>query len=44
MTRKRLSGERIFKLTALLERGRELLRHNVAPKQVFGLLAAETLR
>lgn len=39
-----LAHKQIFKLTALLEQARDYLRRNVAPKQVFGLLAAETLR
>ncbi len=39
-----LSHEQIFKLTGLLEQARDYLRRNVSPKQVFGLLAAETLR
>ena len=36
-----LCREEIFRWTALLEQGRDYLRHNVAPKQVFGVLAAE---
>lgn len=39
-----LRAEQIFTQTALLEQGREYLRHNVSPKQVFGVLAAEALR
>lgn len=39
-----LTTEQIFYLTGLLEQGREYLRHNVSPKQVFGVLSAETLR
>ena len=39
-----LRPEELFRLTALLERGRTYLRHNVSPKQVFGVLAAETLK
>lgn len=37
-----LGRERLFRLSALMERGRDYLGHNVAPKQVFGVLAAET--
>jgi hypothetical protein len=39
-----LGREQIMKLTALFRRGAELLGRNVSPKQVFGLLAAETLQ
>ncbi len=39
-----LGREDVFRLTSLLEQGRDYLRHNVSPKQVFGLLAAESLR
>lgn len=39
-----LSREQIFHLSALMERAQDHLRHNVSPKQIFGLLAAETLR
>ncbi len=39
-----LSHKKIFELTALLDQARDYLRRNVSPKQVFGLLAAETLR
>ena len=39
-----LSRELIFKLSALMDRAQDYLRHNVSPKQIFGLLAAETLR
>lgn len=36
-----LSAQTLFTQSALLEQGREYLRHNVSPKQVFGVLAAE---
>lgn len=39
-----LSRDRLFALNALMDRAEDYLRHNVAPKQVFGMLAAETLR
>ena len=39
-----IGREEIFRLTALLEQGRDYLRHNVSPKQVFGVLAAEASR
>ncbi len=39
-----LSQEHIFKLSALMDRAQNYLRHNVSPKQIFGWLAAETLR
>lgn len=39
-----LAQEHIFQLSALLDRAQDYLRHNVSPKQIFGLLAAETLR
>ncbi len=38
-----LGTERIFKLTALLAEAGGYLRRNVSPKQVFGLLAAESI-
>lgn len=38
-----LGRENIFRITALLAEAREYLRRNVSPKQVFGLLAAETI-
>jgi hypothetical protein len=37
-----LSREKIFRLVSLVRQGTELLERNVSPKQVFGLLAAET--
>ena len=39
-----LTQHHILTLTALMERAQNYLRHNVSPKQVFGVLAAETLR
>jgi len=39
-----LDRETIFRLTALMEQGREYLRHNVSSRQIFGVLAVETLR
>lgn len=39
-----LSPADILRLTALLERAREHLARNVSPKQIFGLLAAETIQ
>ncbi|MCC8357291.1 MAG: DNA polymerase III subunit [Oscillospiraceae bacterium] len=39
-----MSQDTLFALNALMERAEDYLRHNVAPKQIFGLLAAETLR
>lgn len=39
-----LSREEIFRLTGLIQRAEDYLRRNVAPKQMFGVLAAETLR
>lgn len=39
-----LNAQEIFRQSSLLEQGREYLRHNVSPKQVFGVLAAEALR
>lgn len=39
-----LGAKEIFRQSSLLEQGREYLRHNVSPKQVFGVLAAEALR
>jgi hypothetical protein len=39
-----LSREQIFHLTALVRQGADYLGRNVSPKQVFGVLATETLR
>ncbi len=39
-----LTPEQIRRQTALMERAKEYLRHNVSPKQIFGVLAAEALR
>ncbi|MCD7769885.1 MAG: hypothetical protein LUH36_07230 [Oscillospiraceae bacterium] len=39
-----LSQDSLFALNALMDRAEDYLRHNVAPKQIFGVLAAETLR
>lgn len=39
-----LTREKIFHLSALMDRAQDYLRHNVSPKQIFGVLAAETLR
>jgi len=39
-----LTRDHIFHLTALFEKEQDYLRHNVSPKQIFGVLAAETLR
>ncbi|MCD8321269.1 MAG: DNA polymerase III subunit [Oscillospiraceae bacterium] len=39
-----LSQDKLFALNALVDRAEDYLRHNVAPKQIFGMLAAETLR
>ena len=39
-----LGREGLFHLAALMDKTEDYLRHNVQPKQIFGLLAAETLR
>jgi len=39
-----LTQQHILTLTALMDRAQDYLRRNVSPKQVFGILAAETLR
>ncbi len=39
-----LGRERLFHLDGLMEEVLDCLRHNVQPKQIFGLLAVETLR
>ena len=39
-----LDRERLIKLDALMDKTADHLRHNVQPKQIFGMLAAETLR
>lgn len=39
-----LTQHHILTLTALMDRAQDYLRRNVSPKQVFGVLAAETLR
>jgi hypothetical protein len=36
--------EHIMKLTTLVRQGMEYLGRNVSPKQVFGVLAAETIK
>ena len=38
-----LAADRIFHMTATLKQAREYLRRNVSPKQVFGLLAVDTI-
>ena len=38
-----LGREHLLKMTDLLAEAREYLRRNVSPKQIFGLLAAETI-
>lgn len=38
-----LGTETVFRITDTLRQGREYLRRNVSPRQVFGLLAAETI-
>ena len=38
-----LGTETIFRMTDTLRQGREYLRRNVSPRQVFGLLAAEMI-
>lgn len=39
-----LDRERLFRLAALMDKTEDYLRHNVQPKQIFGMLSAETLR
>ena len=39
-----LGREKLLHLAALMDKTEDYLRHNVQPKQIFGLLAAETLR
>ncbi len=39
-----LGRETLLHLDALMDKTEDYLRHNVQPKQIFGLLAAETLR
>ena len=39
-----LGREALLHLAALMEKTEDYLRHNVQPKQIFGMLAAETLR
>lgn len=39
-----LTREQIFHISALMDRAQDYLRHNLSPKQIFGVLAAETLR
>ena len=39
-----LDRARLKKLDALMDKTEDYLRHNVQPKQIFGMLAAETLR
>lgn len=39
-----LGREGLMRLDGLMDRALDCLRHNVQPKQIFGLLAAETLR
>ena len=39
-----LGRDRLFRLAELMEKAEDYLRHNVAPKQIFGVLAVETLR
>ena len=39
-----LGRDRLFRLDGLMDRTEDYLRHNVQPKQIFGLLAVETLR
>ena len=36
-----LTGEKILTMTARIQRAKDYLEHNVSPKQVFGVLAAE---
>ncbi len=39
-----LGRERLFRMAALMDKTEDYLRHNVSPKQIFGVLAVETLR
>ena len=39
-----LDRDRLFRLDRLMDKTEDYLRHNVSPKQIFGMLAAETLR
>lgn len=39
-----LGRDRLFHIAGLMEKTEDYLRHNVAPKQIFGVLAVETLR
>ena len=39
-----LNREHIFHIAALLDRAQDYLRRNLSPKQIFGVLAEETLR
>ncbi len=39
-----LGRDGLFHLAELMDKTEDYLRHNVQPKQIFGLLAAETLR
>ncbi len=39
-----MSRDQIFHIAALMDRAQDYLRHNLSPKQIFGVLAAETLR
>lgn len=39
-----LTQQQLLNLTALMDKAQNYLRHNVSPKQVFGILAVETLR
>ena len=39
-----LGREKLFHLSALMDKAEDYLRHNVSPKQIFGVLAVETLR
>ncbi len=39
-----MSRERLRHIAALMDKTEDYLRHNVQPKQIFGVLAAETLR
>lgn len=39
-----LGRDRLFHISALMDKTADYLRHNVLPKQIFGMLAVETLR
>ena len=39
-----LGREKLFHISALMDKAEDYLRHNVSPKQIFGVLAVETLR